>query len=147
MLGVDDVPDEIIGAVVFSLISVPIFIAFLNQRKKPGFKTPATICLVSSLVGTGLAWLAFVTSKYEEEPSFIPLKVMVLGGVLICSPICLLPKWFMDWVIRTLKLQPREHRVLFRIGKTDIWFGDILRVIVLMIYGWILIAIWSLAPI
>ena len=125
------------GAVVYTVISLTMFVAFLKQCKKPRFKLPATICLISSAFGTGLAWLAPVAYMYQKEVSLLSLKMVMLGGIFILFPFTLFGDWFVYYLLDILKRKPREQRILFHIGKIGIRFGDIMRVIILILYGYL----------
>jgi RsiW-degrading membrane proteinase PrsW (M82 family) len=138
----DDTSEHIICALVMTFVTVPVVIAFLHERGKPGVKIPATICLWSSIVGTGLAWVAYVISEHEEEPTFVPVKVVFVGGLLVLSPICLCGKWFADWVVRTLRLKPRAQRVLFSILGVEVRPANIFAWMILIVYIWGVIEMW-----
>jgi glucose-6-phosphate-specific signal transduction histidine kinase len=141
----DNTYDNMIGAVVFTLISAVILIAFLNQRKKPRAKIAAVVCLLSSTLGTSLGWAAVVVSKYQDEASYLSVKLIALGGLFILSPICLFGKWFAEWVVGVLRLQPRKQRILFHIHGLEIRSGDIFLWIFLIIYIWGIVEMWRLS--
>ena len=124
-------------AVILTVFSLMLFVAFLKQRKKPRFKLPATICLLSSAFGTGLVWLAHIVYMYQKEMSLLRLKMVMLGGIFILFPFALFGRWFVYYLLDIFKRKPREQRILFHIGKIGIRFGDIMRVIILILYGYL----------
>jgi len=123
-------------AVILTVFSLMFLVAFLKQRKKPRFKLPATVCLLSSAFGTGLAWLAYVVDMYQKEVSLLNLKLRTLGGIFILFPFILFGDWFVYYIIDIFKLKPHKQRILFHIGKIGIRFIDIIRVIILIAYGY-----------
>jgi hypothetical protein len=123
-------------AVILTVISLMLFAVFLKQRKKPRFKLPATLCLLSSAFGTSLAWLAYVVYMYQKEAFYLSLKLRTLGGIFILFPFILFGDWFVYYIIDIFKLKPHKQRILFHIGKIGIRFIDIIRVIILIAYGY-----------
>ena len=134
-------------AAVMTPATVLIFVAFLNQRKKPGLRTPATLCLLSSVFGTSLGWLGIAICRFQAEPCYLDLKLTALGGALILYPICLSGRWFAWWVAAMLKRQPPEPRALFRIAGVAIDVGDIVVWTCIVAYGWYLVGVLSLPSI
>ena len=67
---------------IFTVISVMLFVVFLKQRKKPRFKLPATVCVLSSAVGTSLAWLAYVVDMYQKEAFYLSLKLKTYHRII-----------------------------------------------------------------
>jgi hypothetical protein len=114
-----------------------LFVAFLKQRKKPLFKLHATICVLSSAVGTSLAWLAPIVYLYQKEVSLLSLKLVMLGGIFILFPFALFGGWFVYYLLDIFKLKPREQRILFHIGKTGIRFGYIMRLVIMILFGYL----------
>jgi hypothetical protein len=125
-----------LDAVILTVISLMLFVAFLKQRKKPRFKLPATICVLSSAIGTSLAWLAYVVDMYQKETFYLNLKLRTLGGIFILFPFILFGDWFVYYMLDIFKRKPHEQRILFHIGKIGIRFIDIIRVIILIPYGY-----------
>ena len=131
-------PEEYVGfffcAVICTVISVMLFVAFLKQRKNPRFKFPATVCLLSSAFGTSLVWLAPIVYMYQKEVSYLSLKLIALGGAFIVCPFALFGRWFVDYLVTIFKLNPREQRILFHIGKIGFRFSDIMGVIIMILF-------------
>lgn len=126
-----------LDAVIFTVISVMLLVVFLKQRKKPRFKLPATVCVLSSAFGTSLAWLAYVFDIYQKEVSYLSLKLTALGGIFILFPFILFGDWFFYYIINVFKLKPHEQRVLFHIGKIGVRFGDIMRLVIIILFGYL----------
>lgn len=129
------------GAVICTFFSVMLFVAFLKQRKKLCFKLHSTICLLTSVVGTSLLWLAPIVDIYQKEASLLRLKLVMLGGAFILYPFALFGDWFGDYLVITFKLQRRTQRILFHIGKIAIRFSDIMKVIVMIFFGYLFLLI------
>jgi hypothetical protein len=132
---------DMLDAVIFTVISVMLFIVFLKQRKKPRFKLPATACVLSSAIGTSLAWLAYIVNIYQKEAFYLSLKLLMLGGVFIFFPIILFGDWFVYYLLDVFNRKPHEQRILFHIGKIGIRFIDIIRVIALTFYSYVFLRI------
>lgn len=128
-------------AVIYTVVSVMLLVAFLKQRKKPRFKLPATVCLLSSAFGTILVWLAPIVFTYQKEVSYLSLKLIALGGAFILCPFALFGGWFVDYLVIIFKLKPREQRILFHIGKIGIRFSDIIGVIIAILFGYLVLRI------
>jgi len=128
-------------AVICTVISVMLLVAFLKHRKKPRFKLPATVCLLSSAFGTILVWLAPVVYIYQKEVSYLSLKLIALGGAFILYPFVLFSGWVVDYLAIIFKLNPREQRILFHIGKIGIRFSDIIGVIIMILFGYLVLHI------
>jgi hypothetical protein len=151
----DYIDGDMIAAVaaIMTPMTVLIFIAFLSQRKKPGLRIPATICLLSSILGTSLGWVGLVgMCEFQDNLALLrwSMKLVLLGGALVMYPILVCPRWLAYWVASILKRQPPEPRALFRISGFPItlWLlFDTLRwaLIIISLFG--LVDLWRLASI
>ncbi len=117
----DCIGGEMIAAVaaIMTPMTVLILIAFVSQRKQPRLRIPATICLISSIVGTSLGWVGLAgISKFQDDLALLrwSMKLVFLGGALVMYPILVCPRWFAYWVAGILKRQPAEARALFSIS-------------------------------
>lgn len=144
LIVVEQVRETTVGAVLITSMAIPVLLAYLKQYKKPDYRRYPVICFVSSILGVGVGWVAVVICSKETEPSFWGLRLLALGTFLTVCPLALFPRWFVDWVAVTFKTQPRQQRLLFRIGKTEVRSGDIVRVIILIGCVWSLVEIWRL---
>jgi len=125
-------------AVTLTAINLMLLFVFLKQRKKPRFKLPATVCVLSSAVGTSLAWLAYVIDMYQKEAFHLTLKLklITLSIFFILFPLILFGDWFVYYILNIFKQKPHEPRILFHIGKIGISYVEIIKAIMLLSYGY-----------